>query len=301
MSNYLGIDWGGTFIKAGVVDSAGKLIKRKVYSCPELRKKEPFLAQIENLFQELKNYKIKAVGIGAPGIINIPKGFIYYLPNIPGWENFELKKVIEKKIKVPVFIDNDANVFALAEALLGAAKEKERVIFITLGTGLGGAIVYNGKIVEGEVSASELGHVPISLEGKLCGCGGRGCIETYAGNRYLLKRYYDLKERKSGVKDVKGIFEKALLGEQEALRVWKEFSHSLGKFLAGMINVFNPEIIVIGGGISEAFNLFKPFLISEIHNQAMWPQLKNLKVVKAKLKDAGVIGAALLARQISEK
>ena len=138
MGSYLGIDWGGTYVKAGILNPKGKIVKKVVYTSQSLSRKKEFIREIGRLIERFKPYSIKALGIGAPGIINIKKGSIYYLPNIPGWKNFPLAKSLRYKFKLPVFVDNDANLFALAEARRGAAKGKERGIFLTLGTGLGG-------------------------------------------------------------------------------------------------------------------------------------------------------------------
>ncbi|MFH1519609.1 MAG: ROK family protein [Candidatus Omnitrophota bacterium] len=297
MEVFLGIDWGGTYLKAGLVDSKGKIVAKKVYSSAELKKKQGFIKNLKSLLKSFSGFAIRGVGIGAPGIIDIEKGFIYYLPNIPGWKNYPLKSVLTKSLGLPVFIDNDANAFALAESRFGAARGKKRAIFLTLGTGLGGAVIFNHQLIEGKTSAAELGHVPINPQGKLCGCGGRGCIETYVGNRYLISDYRRLKKNKTTVKEVKQLFEKGLKGEREALVVWNEFSHNLGKFLAGMINVFNPQVIIFGGGVSGAFRLFKPLVEKEIKKQVMWPQNLGVKLVRARLKDAGIVGAALLAKE----
>ncbi len=297
MNVFLGIDWGGTYIKAGIVNSDGKIIKKINYASDKLKDKDSFIKEIESLVNKFKQFNIQGIGIGVPGMLNVEEGFIYYLPNIPGWENYPLKDILQKKLKLPVFIDNDANVFALAESRCGAGKGKTRGIFLTLGTGLGGAVILDNKILKGKTSSGELGHVPVSLSGMQCGCGGKGCIETYVGNSYLLKRYRKLKKNKTKVKDVKEIFQRGLSGEKEALTVWKEFSQSLGKFLSGMINIFNPEVIIFGGGVSGAFKLFKPYVWQTIKQQAMWTQLDGLKLVRAKLKNPGIIGAALLAKE----
>ncbi|MDD5195090.1 MAG: ROK family protein, partial [Candidatus Omnitrophica bacterium] len=232
IDTYLGIDWGGTYIKSGLIDSRGKIIKKEVFSSRRLEKKDVFIEAVHSLAAAYRSYNIKGVGIGAPGIIDTKKGFIYYLPNIPGWKNYPLKKILQKKLKLPVHVDNDANVFALAEARLGAARGKQRAIFLTLGTGLGGACLWNGQILEGKVSASEIGHVPLSLAGAKCSCGGRGCIETFVGSAHLLTRYRQLKQNNAAIKEVKDIFVSAKRGEKEALLVWREFSLALGTFLA---------------------------------------------------------------------
>jgi glucokinase len=295
MDVYLGIDWGGTYIKAGIVTASGKILKKIVYNSKDLRDKKTFIAEIKALLRDFSGYKIKAVGIGAPGIINIEKGFIYYLPNVSGWHNYPLRDVLRKELHLPVFVDNDANLFALAEARIGAAKGLKYALFITLGTGLGGAVIWEGKILESRTSATEIGHFPVNLNGKSCSCGGRGCIETYVGIRHLLERYHQLKSNSDSVKEVKDIYQLAKKGQKEALIVWQEFSHALGMFLAGMVNIFGPQAIVVGGGVSGAFSLFKPMVLATIKKQAMDPQAENLKLVKAKIVDAGIIGASLLA------
>jgi glucokinase len=297
MDVFLGIDWGGTYIKAGIINSQGKILAKTIYRSQELKKKAAFISEIKSLVKSFSNFKIKGVGIGAPGIIDIEKGFIYYLPNISGWKNYPLRDILRKQLKLPVFVDNDANVFALAEARLGAARAKRCAIFLTLGTGLGGAVIFNGKILEARTSAAELGHVAVSLENRPCSCGGKGCIETFTGSKYLLKKYSQLKGKNIKTNEVKDIYEAALHKDKAALKVWEEFSKALGMFLAGMVNIFNPEAIVIGGGVAGAFSLFKPWVLRQIRQQAMWPQVKNLKLVKAKLRDAGIIGAGLLVKE----
>ena len=297
MKVFLGIDWGGTYIKAGIVNSRGDLLKKKVFTSRELKKKQSFIDNIGVLLDSFAGVKIAGIGIGAPGIVNIKQGFIYYLPNIPGWKNYPLKRVLQRKYKLPVAVDNDANVFALAEARVGLAKGSNCAIFLTLGTGLGGAVILNGRVLQGTTSASELGHVPVSLNGKPCSCGGKGCIETFLGNKHLLKKYQQLKKNKTDVRDIKQVFINAKKGEKEAVKVWEDFSQALGMFLSGMINIFNPQKIIIGGGVAGAFTVFKPMLVKAIKKQAMWPQINNLKILRTKLNNPGIIGAGLLAAE----
>ena len=289
---YLGIDWGGTFIKIGLVKRR-KIVKKIVFSSQKLLKKEVFLKELDGLKKRI-SFNFKAVGIGAPGIVDIEKGFIYYLPNVKGWENFPLKEKLEEIFKLPVFVDNDANLFGLGELKAGAAKGKKRVIFLTLGTGVGSSVGWNGEILKGKISAFELGHVPITLKGSKCSCGSSGCIESFIGARFIQKRYYCLKKERLEVKE---IYLRAKNNEKEALLVWQDFGYYLGRFLSGMINIFNPEMVVLGGGVSGAFSVFKKPLLATIKRYTMWPNLKGLKIKKAKLKDSAVIGASILAEE----
>lgn len=295
---YLGIDWGGTFIKAGVVDREGKVHAGRVIRTARLSRRSVFFQKIDGLLRDFRAYSLKGIGVGAPGIINVRKGRIHCLTNVPGWENYPLREKMEEKFSLPAFVDNDANVFALAESRFGAAKKYQRAVFLTLGTGLGGAVSNEGKILRGEFSAGELGHVPVSLRGRKCNCGARGCVETIVGAGYLMKRYCRLKNIKFDEdmveRGVKYIFERAVEGEPQALSVWEEFSFGLGKFLAGMINVFNPEIVVFGGGVSGAFKIFGPMVRKVIQDNAISAHFRNLKLVRARLKNPGVIGAAVL-------
>jgi len=294
MKYYLGIDWGGTYLKAGLVDENGAIVGKEVCASSCLCNRQAFIQNLKDIRKKFNHYKISAIGIGAPGIVNVRKGFVYKLPNIKGWENFPLAKTLSRELKVPVFLSNDAKLFALAEARLGAGKNKERVLCFTLGTGLGSAFIYKGKILEGETSAFEMAHVPISLKGRRCGCGARGCIETYVGANYLLSEYARIKKCPKPA-EVSEIYTLAKQRDAASLKVWREFSFVLGKFLGGMINIFNPEVIVLGGGVAGAFGLFKPMLIKEIKKQALSVHLKGLKIVKAALKDPGLVGAGLLA------
>ena len=301
MEYFLGIDWGGTYIKAGVVDGDGRIARRFVYSSGEFKKKNAFISKISNVIKDVKEYRVKSVGVGAPGLINVEEGFIYYLPNIKGWEKYPLKKVLENKINLPAYIDTDANVFTLAEFLRGAAQGVQRGIFLTLGTGLGGGLILNGMVFRGRTSAAELGHFPIDPRGDKCGCGAIGCVETFVGNRYLENKYRSIKKSRHSV-TVKEIFQRMRDGDKAAAVVVEEFSSNLGRFLAGLVNIFNPEKIIIGGGISASLPLFKPYLWREIKRQAMGPNIKGLRIVRAKLKSgAGVIGAALFAKEMMKK
>lgn len=297
MDTFLGIDWGGTFTKLGLIDKDGKIIKKTSFSSLNSSQPDDFIKKISDNIKKYKNYNIKGIGVGAPGIINVEKGYIYYLPNIKGWENYPFKQVLEKRLSLPVFLDNDANIFALAEFQVGAAKGVKNAIFLTLGTGLGGALIIDGKIFHSKTSAAELAHFPVVKKGRKCGCGANGCIETFVGNRYI-ERKYKMKKRLSKEVSVKEIFKFAADNDKIAREIINEFVWYLGRYLAGMVNIFNPEKIIIGGGVSKSLHRFKKQLWDHIKNQAMEPNCKGTKIVKAKLGNwAGVIGAGLLVKE----
>jgi len=295
----IGIDWGGTFVKLGVFDSKGRIVSKYSYLSEPLTNPDDFFNFISESINNLrKKYSLEKAGIGVPGPVDTGKGVIYYLPNIKGWENFPFKKKFQKKFKIPLFIDNDGNTSALAELRRGKAKGITTGIVFTLGTGLGCGLIIRGKIFRGRCSAAEAAHMPIVLKGKKCGCGGTGCVETLLGNSYFISKVKSMPGyKKSPVSRIKNmdpynIYQAAKEKDRFALKCWVYFGKILGRFSSGLINLLNPELIVIGGGLSGAFPFFKQAMEEEISYQAMKPQSQQVKVVKSRLgKDTGIIGA----------
>ena len=309
----IGVDIGGTSVKLGVVDGAGKLLMRDNFSTKELKGRKAMIKKLVECIQalvkqaEAKGMKVRGVGVGAPGPIEVEKGFVYFFPNIPGWKNTPFKQLLEKRLKMPVRIDNDANAMALGEYLFGAGKGADSLVALTLGTGIGGGIVMNGKLFHGHTySAAEMGHMVINEKGPLCACGNRGCVETYVGNGYFAA---EVKRRlNAGAKSIlsqwikKGevltpllVKQAAWKGDDFSKKMWEETAEHLATALAALVNILNPERIVIGGGISQqAGVLFKP-LIRALNRKAFPIAVRSVKVVPAKLgADAGLIGAAAL-------
>jgi glucokinase len=238
----------------------------------------------------------------------VERGFVYFFPNIPGWKNTPLKALLEKRLKLPVFVDNDASVMALAEFEFGAGRGAKNVIALTLGTGVGGGLVIDGKLFHGpRYSAAEIGHLVINEDGPRCGCGSRGCVETYVGSGYFV---CEVKRRlKKGAQSVlkkwvkEGREMTPLLAAQAARRgdvfskkIWQETGAHLGTALAGLLNILNPEKIILGGGIAQNGGLlFRP-LRAALNKKAFPIAARSVRVVPAKLGvDAGLIGAAALA------
>lgn len=296
---YIGVDLGGTYTKIGLVDKKGKIIAKRTLKTMNYKRSsliDKIVDSIDKLLIEkkLKRRNISGIGMGLPGLIDSRRGVVRYLVNIPGWRNVYLKRLLEARLNIKTYIDNDVNLMTLGELYYGAGKNAGNLICITLGTGVGGGIVIDGKLYRGtDLVAGEIGHIPINEKGPRCNCGGIACIESYIGNRYLIKKL-----KKKNKKFTFELVDKAArMGDRFAIRFWKEVGTKLGIALTGVINFLNPEKIVIGGGIANAGRfLFDP-LKETVKKRAMKIQGKSVKIVKAKLGgDAGIIGAAILVK-----
>lgn len=299
----IGIDFGGTFIKMAMVNEEGKILYKKSFST--LPERDKLLEKIiQGIDKTVKNksrdIELKGVGIGLPGPIDSINGIVRNLTNVPGWRNFPLEKFVRQKIKMPVFIDNDANLMTYGEWRFGAGRGAKNIICITLGTGVGGGIIIEGKIYRGSsLSAGEVGHIPIFENGLKCACGGRGCLERYIGNRYIIEtaRKY-IKKQKTIIPQDKDITPQIISnaagkGDSVAIKIWEEVAVHIGTALTGLINVLNPEKVVIGGGISKAGRfLFEP-IRRVVQQNAFKVATDVCRIVPARLGDnAGVIGSA---------
>ena len=310
----IGVDIGGTSVKLGLVDDRGKILLRDTFLTRDFPGRNNLLkilsSRVLSLAAKARNLHVKVtgVGIGAPGPIDVERGFVYFFPNIPGWKNTPLKKILEKKLKLKVRIDNDANAMALAEYLFGSGRGSRNMIALTLGTGVGGGLVIDGKLFHGSsYSAAEIGHLKINEEGPLCGCGGHGCIETYVGNGYFVKEVQ--KRLAAGAKSIlttwirrgreltpKLVQEAASSGDVFSKKMWEETGAHLGSALAGLVDILNPDRIVIGGGIALGGEMiFRP-VRRAIAKKAFPIAVRSARVLPAKLgADAGLVGAAALA------
>jgi glucokinase len=314
MRYLIGVDIGGTNIKLALVDKKARLRGKRTFSTTSFKGKSALIngivSQIEDLIssQGLKKKDIIGVGMGAPGAVDIRTGTVHYLTNIPDWREVPLGSILTERLGIPVFVDNDVNVMALGEVYFGAARGALNLLCITIGTGVGGGLILDGKLYRGSsYAAGEFGHVPINEDGPKCKCGGRACIEAYAGNSYIVR---DVIARIKGgqktliKKIVKGdlskitpeiISEADHKGDRFAKKVWMDVGEKIGIGLAGVVNLLNMEKIVIGGGVAEAGKILFDSIKRTINKRAMKLPAKTVKIVKAKLGyDAGLIGAATL-------
>ncbi|MGL5318557.1 MAG: ROK family protein [Bacteroidales bacterium] len=302
----IGVDLGGTFIKYALIDNTGNFhFEGKVPSKADTTS-ETVIRQIVFAVKECVSYaednnlKIEGVGIGTPGIVDESQRTILGgAENIKGWVNIPLASLVEYKTSLPTKVNNDANLMGLGEATFGAAKGCSDVIFITVGTGIGGAIVIDKKLYGGfKNRGSELGHIPFIHGGEPCSCGSLGCLEAYASTTALVKRFSRKAENiliEKNEIDGKLIIDLYKQGHPLATECMLEHWDFLGHGIAGFINIFSPEKVVIGGGISEAGD----FYIEELHKSAIKYAMKdssvNTRVVGATLGNrAGAMGAACM-------
>jgi len=311
---YVGMDWGGTTMKVGFFDAAGNLLMKDEIAGLELSSPKKFFSYLRAYFErkvvELGSSfsNIAGAGIGVPGLLNVTEGKIYYLPNIKGWDNFPFKKEFERHVGVDLVMDNDANVASLVEFKRGAGIGFKRGIVLTVGTGLGSGLFLDGKLYTGDCSSAEAGHMPFGIDGKPCGCSSYGCIETYVGIKALVAKAKELAKKEksvlSSLKEItpKDIYEAAVKKDKVALKVWEYLGFVLGRFSAGLVNLLDLQVVIVGGGVSGAFKFFAPTMRETIKTTAMRPLGAKVKVNKAEFKnDAGILGAYELIKEVQNK
>jgi glucokinase len=283
MRNIIGVDLGGTNIKTALINLDGKIIKR-YETKTQVNKGSVIL--INNIIDSIEKVKIKniaGIGIGSPGPLNYKTGTILKPVNLP-FRNVPLRKIIQNKFETKVFLDNDANCFTLGESVFGSGRKYEDVVGITLGTGIGGGIVINKKIYHGRNNAAELGHTTINYDGPKSRCKNHGCIETHVGARGIT-RIFDKKSEPHSIQKL------ALKGNKKAIETYKKMGYYLGIGLANIIYALDPDVMVIGGKISNSWKLFSKSMNQTIKKRYF---SKPCPIVKSKLKDAGVLGAGAL-------
>ena len=312
---YIGIDVGGMSIKAGVADINGNVLhKTTIVTRGNYDAEYTISNDIHKLIVKLLDEanipeeKIAAVGIGQAGSIDSERGIINYWNNIP-MKNVHVVEELKKWHKMPVFIDNDANVAALGECVFGAAKGLRNVMLVTLGTGVGSGIIIDGKIYRGEYGAgAEAGHMRIVMNGEPCTCGGRGCWEAYASVSALIRQTKAAMEKHpesmmcsiaaemGEVNDITS-FKAARAGDKAALEVVARYIEYVGTGLVSLQNIFRPQIFLIGGGISKEGEFLTAPLEKFVHDGMFDKETGDpVKIRPAALhNDAGILGAAALA------
>jgi len=315
MKYLIGIDIGATNTKFVLLKGFYPVKKEKIPTPKNKEKLRKVLKEnVNNLISNIPQSEIKGIGIGVPGPLNKERDFILNPPNLKCLSNYPLAKIIEKDLKIKTIMENDVNCFTLAEAMLGSGKGAEIVAGITLGTGVGGGIIRKLKvkneklkveIIKGAFgSAGEFGFMTINFDGE-----NSGSLEDYCSEKFFKrKKIYPVrnikgKEKKSREQisnefNSKELEEKAKKGNKRALKIFQEYGKNLGIGISNIINTLDPEVIVIGGGISKANKIFLKETKKEIQKKVLSPlSKKSVKIKISKLKDfSGAIGAALLVK-----
>ncbi|MBS1266221.1 MAG: N-acetyl-D-glucosamine kinase [Candidatus Woesearchaeota archaeon] len=286
MSYYVGLDIGGTSIKAGLV-SKGKILSKAVVKTQTRKGTKAVFRNILDAIDSVKTKDISGIGVGCPGPLDYKKGVIINSPNVP-LKNFKICSKLKKRFNTKVLLDNDVNCFALGETLYGSGKDFSFVVGVTLGTGVGGAIVLDKKIYHGRSNAGEFGHMTIKYDGEYSKCGNTGCFETMCSARGIL-RIAGLKGLK--VRSPKEIYDLATNKDKVAKKVFEEYGEYLGIGLTNIIYALDPKVIIIGGNISLAWKYFSKSMKKSISKRCMF---EPSKVLKSELRFAGIIGAASL-------
>ncbi|HEV8429393.1 MAG TPA: ROK family protein [Pyrinomonadaceae bacterium] len=304
----LAVDLGGTHLRVALVDDTGRILKQHKQDTPKGDSAEDI---IDALAQAAKRWvcselPVVAVSIMVPGAVNCEKAVVLQAPNLPSLVNFPLKTRLEQRLGWPVLLENDANAAAVGEMWVGAARGCRDVVSVTLGTGVGGGVILDGKLWRGSHgSAGEIGHTTVDpFSGLKCKCGNTGCLELFASATAIVRMtreslsLFPETSLKSDRLTAEKVYEAGQKGDELALAVFKRFGMYLGIGLANVINFIDPQIIVITGGVVNGWDLFAGEMYGQVEERAFRAIAQQVKIVKAECGDnAGLLGAARLALQ----
>lgn len=310
MNYYVGIDLGGTNTKIGILNNDGEIFKSTVIKTLSSEGAERTLTRIWEAAKKLADElnvdakKIKGIGIGIPGPV-INQSVVAFFANFPWGENVDIKSMMEKISGIETKLDNDVNIIALGEAKYGAAKGSKTSVTVALGTGIGGGIYIDGKLISGFMGAGgEIGHMKLVKDGKLCGCGQKGCFEAYASATGLIREaisrllvnkqnlLYTMIDGKLDVLEAKDIFDAAKEGDKFSLDLVEYEAEYLAMGIGNILNIINPEKIVLGGGVAMAGEILMNPVKEKLKKYALPVTLKNMEIVQGVLgNEAGIKGA----------
>ncbi|CAM4177470.1 ROK family protein [Lederbergia lenta] len=291
-------DIGGTYIKYGVVTGEGEILLAGKMETPLDHAQTSIPEMIDEKIQFFKqHYLIGNIGISSCGLVDHQEGKVIFSSNIKGYSGLKLAEVLHKKTGLSVSVENDVRSACLGEMWLGAASGKQEVVLLTLGTGIGGAVVINGKLMRGSANlAGELGHMSIMHNGESCPCGGAGCLERYASTSALVRFYKGLSGQELSGKEMMDLVHK---NDLLALEAYDLFLEHLVTGLVNIAHLYNPEIIIIGGGITEQGEVFLKDILEKYDKKVMQVYKQSTKLVLAQLhNDAALCGAYVAANQL---
>ncbi|HEU4795864.1 MAG TPA: ROK family glucokinase [Pyrinomonadaceae bacterium] len=304
-------DLGGTHLRAATVDARGQIHFRSKQNTPQGTGPEEIVEAIVNAVKEYRaeigaaSDGLKAVSIVVPGTVKVETGTVVKAPNLPCLDGFPLASTLTSELGLPAILENDANAAAVGEMWQGAARGCRTVICVTLGTGVGGGIILDGELWRGvDGAAAEIGHMCVDpFGGVACTCGSRGCLEVFASataivrmTREVRPRYPDSILNADDDLSAESIFAAGLKGDDLALEIFRRMGMYLGIGLANLINILNPEMIVIAGGVVNGWDLFEKHMLQQVEERAFPLLAARVKIERAKCgDDAGLLGAARLA------
>ena len=282
----IGVDMGGTNLGIAAITTTGQLLEKITLGVKVALGRDYVIGEMCDAVKRLREQyqgtgRFLGAGIGVPGIIDVEAGMMRKSANLPGWTDYPVRDEIERRLGTRIFLDNDANVAALGEKWLGAGRDADNMAMLTLGTGIGGAIVLNGKIFYGMSGmAGEFGHVTIEPNGVPCGCGNRGCAERYASATAIVRMAHEAIESgqapefaKAASSDpefsAKSIYNLAIQGDAVAQRIFQRFGEALGILMADLVNILDLDMFVIGGGVVSAWDAFAPKMFSELRERSL--------------------------------
>jgi glucokinase len=310
----IGVDMGGTNIRLGIVRLSGEILERSRLKSEADQGPEAVISRLAEAIVEAREMADRAqgtvacVGIGIAGNVQPTTGMVVISPNLPGWRNINLKETLERRISMPVAIDNDANVMAMGEHWLGEGMPYTHFICLTLGTGVGGGLFLDGQLWRGYWgSGGEVGHMVLDPDGGPCNCGNKGCLESSASATAIIRKTLDAL-RRSEPSSLSAylqcpeklsallVAEAARKGDRLALNIFEEVGSSLGMAIVNIMNLLGLEAFIIGGGVSAAWDLFYPALRRKIDLASKLFPPEVIRVIRAKLgEDGGILGAAKIA------
>ena len=304
-------DLGGTHLRVSTVDRNGKIYCRQMQATPQAEKPNEIVRALIDAFHKCERAAVEqggaisAVSVVVPGTVNVADGVVVKAPNVPCLDGFRLAAALESEIDEPVILENDANAAAIGEMWRGAGQGYRTLICVTLGTGVGGGIILDGKLWRGvDGSAGEIGHIGVDpFAGVPCTCGSRGCLEVYASATAIVRMTREARPRYPAstlhnTEDLTSekVYKAGRDGDELAIEVFRRMGVYLGIGLASLINILNPEIVVIGGGLANGWDLFAKHMQQQVIERAFPIPARRVKIVRAECgDDAGLLGAARLA------
>lgn len=277
----IGVDLGGTNMRVGLV-KGGVIVQKEIVPCPSQATEQEVLLCLERLTGRLMCPEVVGIGVGVPSVVDADKGIVYNVANIPSWKEVPLKRILEKRFSVPVFINNDSNCFALGEKRFGKGRAYRNMVGITIGTGIGAGIIIDHKLYGGRnTGAGEIGSLSY-LEHD---------FEHYCSSGFFV-RYHGLTGKEAA--------EKAISGDARALKIWEEFGSHLGELMKAVLFTYDPEAIIIGGGIASAFPLYEQAMNEILLGFPYKETVKQVKILVSRIEDVALLGASALAGKAVE-